>query len=314
MPEKNHLIIATRNSPLALAQTERVKQALIHLHPQLTIEILPMVTEGDKFLASPLYSIGGKALFLKELEQALLNHQADIAVHSLKDMPTDLPEGLHIGAICRRDNPYDILAFKQQDRATDLALLAQNAVIGTSSLRRKAQLLAYRPDLKIKDIRGNINSRLKKLNQQDYDALILAAAGLERLDIRQHQIMPLPANIMLPAPGQGAIAIEHRTDDQQSAALIEPLNHTKTMLCVKAERIIQSSLGAGCQTPLAAYAQIDQHDHINIEALIASEDGQTIIRAETYGEAAQYETLSQQLAAQLISMGADKLISRIISK
>ena len=292
-----------------MAQTEQVRQRLSALYPDLTTELLPVVTQGDKFLAEPLYKIGGKALFLKELEHMLLEHKADIAVHSLKDVPADLPEGLTLSAICKRGNPYDTLVFNQRQEA-HLSLLPKNALIGTASLRRKAQLLAYRPDLVVKNIRGNINSRLRKLDEEYYDALLLATAGLDRLgiDINQHKTMELPGNIMLPAVGQGAIAVESRADDQRSASLVKPLHDSETFLCVSAERLIQAKLNAGCQTPLAAYAEINQYNHMNIEALVASEDGKEVVRVETQGKTTDYQAMAEQLVKQLIAMGGERLV------
>ena len=296
-------------------QTEQVRQRLSALYPDLTTELLPVVTQGDRFLTDPLYKIGGKALFLKELEHMLLEHKADIAVHSLKDVPADLPEGLTLSAICKRGDPYDTVVFNQHQEA-QLSLLPKHALIGTASLRRRAQLLAYRPDLVVQNIRGNINSRLRKLDEGHYDALVLATVGLDRLSINQdvnpganqYKTMELPSNIMLPAVGQGAIAIESRADDQHSALLVKPLHDSETFLCVSAERLIQAKLNAGCQTPLAAYAEINQYNHMNIKALVASEDGKEVVRVETQGKTTDYQVLAEQLVSQLIAMGAHKLM------
>ena len=294
-----------------MAQTRLVKQYLTELYPEQDIALLPMVTKGDQWLTEPLYKTGGKALFLKELEYALLHGQADIAVHSLKDVPASLPDGFILGPICERQHPWDSMVFHSRHRHGQLELLPKGAVIGTSSLRRKAQLLAYRPDLNIQFVRGNINTRLKKLEEEPYDALVLASAGLERLHMHQYITMRLPEQIMLPAPGQGAIAIELRADNPELAELLAPLNHKETRQCVTAERLVQAGLGANCHTPVAAYALIHkiQNQHImQLRAMVASEDGTQIVKAEASGSSAEYVALASQVLQQLTDMEADRLI------
>jgi hydroxymethylbilane synthase len=301
------LRIATRKSPLALWQANFVKQQLELHHPGLQVTLVPMSTQGDKILDTPLAKIGGKGLFVKELEQAMLDGRADIAVHSMKDVPVDFPAGLGLAVICERDDPHD--AFVSA-RYADVHELPQGAVVGTSSLRRQCQLRAQRPDLQIHDLRGNVNSRLAKLDAGDYDAIILAAAGLRRLDKADRIRALLPPELSLPANGQGAVGIECRLDDAETRALLAPLEHATTRYCVQAERAMNRKLQGGCQVPIGAYA-VMKEDQIWLRGLVGSLDGQQIIRAEISGPKAQAEALGEQLAEQLLAQGAAAILHAV---
>jgi hydroxymethylbilane synthase len=301
------LRIATRKSPLALWQANFVKQQLELHHPGLQVTLVPMSTQGDKILDTPLAKIGGKGLFVKELEQAMLDGRADIAVHSMKDVPVDFPAGLGLAVICERDDPHD--AFVSA-RYADVHELPQGAVVGTSSLRRQCQLRAQRPDLQIHDLRGNVNSRLAKLDAGDYDAIILAAAGLRRLDKADRIRALLPPELSLPANGQGAVGIECRLDDAETRALLAPLEHATTRYCVQAERAMNRKLQGGCQVPIGAYA-VMKEDQIWLRGLVGALDGQQIIRAEISGPKAQAEALGEQLAEQLLAQGAAAILHAV---
>ena len=270
------LKIATRQSPLALWQANYVKNRLQQLYPDLTIELVPMVTKGDVILDSPLAKIGGKGLFVKELENALLNKEADIAVHSMKDVPMQFPEGLGLAVICQREDPRD--AFVSHSYRT-FAELPQGAVVGTSSLRRQCQLKALRPDLDIRSLRGNVGTRLSKLDNGDYDAIILASAGLIRLGLADRIASFIDVEQSLPAAGQGAVGIECRTDDVQVQALLAPLADAETTYCVRAERAMNNHLQGGCQVPIGGYAVLQQ-GQLYLRALVGDIDGSRIIRAE----------------------------------
>ncbi len=273
------LRIATRKSPLALWQAEHVQARLQQLHPGLRVELVTMSTQGDRVLDSPLAKIGGKGLFVKELEQGMLAGRADIAVHSMKDVPVELPEGLEIGAILEREDPRD--AFVSNSFAT-LADLPQGARVGTSSLRRQCQLRAVRPDLEILDLRGNVNTRLAKLDAGDYDAIVLASAGLKRLDMAERITRALEPEDMLPAIAQGVIGIECRSDDAVVKALIEPLNHAETALRTRAERAMNATLAGGCQAPVAGFSTITG-DSIELRGLVGWPNGSAIVRGEISG-------------------------------
>jgi len=299
------LRIATRKSPLALWQAEHIGKQLVAFWPTLSIELVPMATSGDKFLKDKLLIAGGKGLFVKELEEALLEHKADIAVHSTKDMPASLPHGLCLPVICKRDNPYDALVSTNH---TELKSLPLNSVIGTSSLRRQSQLLAYRPDLQIKILRGNIQTRLAKLASGEYDAIILAASGLERMGLHETISELLPAEIMLPTCAQGALSIECREDDAEVLKLIAPLNDPISTLCVHTERMVNAQLGGNCHVPLAVFCSVaDQH--LYLRARLLSVDGKTILTYE--GKASQTEAaqLAGQCAKDLLAQGAASLIN-----
>ncbi|MEJ6655424.1 MAG: hydroxymethylbilane synthase, partial [Pseudomonas sp.] len=247
-----HLRIATRKSALALWQAEYVKARLEELHPGLTVSLVPMVSRGDKLLDSPLAKIGGKGLFVKELEAALLADEADLAVHSMKDVPMQFPDGLGLYVICEREDPRDAFVSNAYE---SIDALPQGSVVGTSSLRRQAQLMARRPDLQIRFLRGNVNTRLAKLDAGDYDAIILAAAGLKRLGFDERIRSCLAPELSLPAGGQGAVGIECRSEDTELHALLAPLNDLDSALRVRAERALNNHLNGGCQVPIACYAE-----------------------------------------------------------
>ena len=303
------LKIATRQSPLALWQANYVKNRLQQLYPDLTIELVPMVTKGDVILDSPLAKIGGKGLFVKELENALLNKEADIAVHSMKDVPMQFPEGLGLAVICQREDPRD--AFVSHSYRT-FAELPQGAVVGTSSLRRQCQLKALRPDLDIRSLRGNVGTRLSKLDNGDYDAIILASAGLIRLGLADRIASFIDVEQSLPAAGQGAVGIECRTDDMQVQALLAPLADAETTYCVRAERAMNNHLQGGCQVPIGGYAVLQQ-GQLYLRALVGDIDGSRIIRAEGKSPVENAEVLGVQIAEQLLAQGADKILQAIYS-
>ena len=303
------LKIATRQSPLALWQANYVKDRLQQLYPDLTIELVPMVTKGDVILDSPLAKIGGKGLFVKELENALLNKKADIAVHSMKDVPMQFPEGLGLAVICQREDPRD--AFVSHAYRT-FAELPQDAVVGTSSLRRQCQLKALRPDLDIRSLRGNVGTRLSKLDNGDYDAIILASAGLIRLGLADRIASFIDVEQSLPAAGQGAVGIECRTDDMQVQALLAPLADAETTYCVRAERAMNNHLQGGCQVPIGGYAVLQQ-GQLYLRALVGDIDGSRIIRAEGKSAVENAEVLGVQIAEQLLAQGADKILQAIYS-
>ena len=283
--------IATRRSPLALWQAEFVRSTLIAIHPGIKVELVKMVTQGDKILDTPLAKVGGKGLFVKELEVGMLQGDADIAVHSMKDVPVEFPEGLHLGAICQREDPRD--AFVSNDYA-DIKVLSHGAIVGTSSLRRQCQLRAWRPDLQIKDLRGNVNTRLSKLDHSEYDAIILASAGLIRLGFKDRIQQFLDTDISLPAVGQGAVGIECRAEDERINQLIAPLNHEDTMTCVLAERAMNERLEGGCQVPIAGYAELE-YGQIKMRGLVGRPDGKQVIRGHIEGPRKNAEHLGTML-------------------
>ncbi|MGV2455992.1 hydroxymethylbilane synthase [Acinetobacter seifertii] len=301
------LKIATRQSPLALWQAEHIRARLQELHPDLTVELVKFVTQGDKILDTPLAKIGGKGLFVKELEAALLDGRADLAVHSMKDVPMALPEGLTLAVICEREDPLDAFVSNQFEKFADLP---QGARVGTSSLRRKSQILKQRPDLQIIDLRGNVGTRLGKLDDGQYDAIILASAGLKRLGLENRIRHTIEPNISLPAVGQGALGLECRADDQEVLALIQPLLHIETDVCVRAERAFNAYLEGGCQVPIAGYATL-QDGKIHIEGRVGSVDGQTLLRAELNDEIHNAQQLGENLARNLLEQGAGDLLKAL---
>lgn len=303
----NLVRIATRRSALALWQANFVKAELEAAHPGLQVELVPMATQGDKILDTPLAKIGGKGLFVKELETAILEGHADIAVHSMKDVPVDFPEGLMLHTICQREDPRDAFVSNTYKQLTDLP---QGAVVGTSSLRRQCQLKALRPDLQIKDLRGNVNTRLAKLDAGEFDAIILASAGLIRLGFEARIASFLEVGTSLPANGQGAVGIECRTDDAVVHQLLAPLEHKETRLCVLAERAMNRKLQGGCQVPIGAFAVLEQNE-LWLRGLVGQLDGSEILRAEIKGEASQAEQLGAQLAEQLLALGADRILDAV---
>lgn len=302
--------IATRQSPLALWQANHVGEMLLKQWPKLTIELVPLVTSGDKFLTNKLLEAGGKGLFVKELEEALLDRRADIAVHSTKDMPADLPEGLELGVICKRHNPYDALISIQYGSLDELP---HHAIIGTSSLRRQSQLLAYRPDLHIKTLRGNINTRLSRLESEEFHAIILAAAGLERMGMQDKITEILREDIMLPTCGQGALCIECRANDQEIQQLIAPLNDPLTAVCVQTERRVNAKLGGNCHVPLAVFCTEESPNQLFLQAKILNLDGSQSIQDCQNGAIKQANELADQCTLSLLSQGAAQLLGSISS-
>jgi hydroxymethylbilane synthase len=299
------LKIATRQSPLALWQAEHIKARLLALHPHVQVELVTFVTQGDKILDTPLAKIGGKGLFVKELENALLDGRADLAVHSIKDVPMELPDGLQLAVICEREDPRDAFVSNQYASLDDLP---QGATLGTSSLRRKSQIQAYRADLKIIDLRGNVGTRLAKLDSGLYDAIILAAAGLKRLGLESRIREVLVPNLSLPAVGQGALGLECRAGDQAVLDLIQPLAHVDTTICVSAERAFNHRLQGGCQVPIAGFATIDGQQ-LRMEGRVGSVDGHTLLKECITGGIDDAEQLGRDLADRLLARGADRLLA-----
>ncbi len=299
------LRIATRQSPLALWQAEFVRGELLRHHPGLTIELVKMTTQGDRLLGAPLAAAGGKGLFLKELEEGLMDGRADIAVHSMKDVTVELPAGLAIVAICERADPRDALV---SNRYATLEALPAGARVGTSSLRRQCQLRHRRPELDIVNLRGNVNSRLKRLDAGDFDAIILAAAGLARLDLEHRIRAPIGPDTSLPAVGQGAVGIEARRDDQHIAALLAPLEHAPTRACVTAERAMNAVLEGGCQVPIGALASLD-HDALALKGLVGRTDGSEILYAEAHGSRSDPQAVGTQAAQRLLDQGAAAILA-----
>ncbi|KJG22902.1 porphobilinogen deaminase [Photobacterium iliopiscarium] len=299
--------IATRKSPLAMWQAEFVKAELEQAHPGLVVELLPMVTKGDIILDTPLAKVGGKGLFVKELEVAMLEGRADIAVHSMKDVPVEFPEGLGLVTICERDDPRDAFVSNNYDSIDDLP---QGAIVGTSSLRRQCQLRSQRPDLIINDLRGNVNTRLRKLDEGQYDAIILATAGLKRLKMNDRIRCEIAPEISLPAVGQGAVGIECRLNDKRVRQLLAPLNHQPTATRVLCERAMNNRLQGGCQVPIGSYAEL-QDDTIWLRALVGEPDGSIIVRSEISGPIANAEQLGETLADELLANGAKDILDRL---
>ena len=304
------LRIATRKSQLALWQAEYVRERLLTLDPGLTIELIKMSTQGDKILDTPLAKIGGKGLFIKELEARMLDGSADLAVHSTKDMPVELPEGLHIAAICEREDPRDAFVSNAH---TSLGSLPQGAIVGTSSLRRQCQLRALRPDLEIRDLRGNVNTRLAKLDAGDYDAIILAAAGLKRLGFDNRITDLIDTTDSLPAVGQGAVCIETRSNDAAVNGLIRQLNHEATASCVLAERAMNTRLEGGCQVPIAGFAQINDNG-LWLRGLVGDPDGTRLIHSERNGPLQQAQQLGIEVADELLGKGAREILQAVYDR
>jgi len=303
--------IATRKSALALWQAEYVKAQLEHFHPGITVELVPMTTKGDIILDTPLAKVGGKGLFVKELEVAMLEDRADIAVHSMKDVPVEFPEGLGLEVICPREDPRDAFV---SNTIKSLAELPQGAVVGTSSLRRQCQIKALRPDLDIRDLRGNVNTRLKKLDNGEYDAIILAAAGLIRLEMPERIQEFIEPEVMLPANGQGAVGIECRTNDEALKALLAPLGCETTRIRVLAERAMNRALEGGCQVPIGSYAVIQENGEVFLRGLVGATDGSEILTSEITGKSNNAEQLGNTLADQLLEKGADKILRQVYAE
>lgn len=303
------LVIGSRGSKLALWQAEQAKAQLLELHPEIEIRIEIIKTTGD-VKTDPLSVIGGKGVFTKELEDALLDGRIDFAVHSLKDLPTLLPDGLAISAICKRDDPRDALVVRDEltTRAGSILNLPEQAVVGTSSQRRVAQLKSLRSDVVVKDVRGNVDTRIRKLDEGQYDVLILASAGLRRLELQDRINATISTEEMVPAVGQGAIAIETRADDQFVIETTGELNHEETRLCCLAERAFLRSLGGGCQFPIAAHAIIE-NDQMKLVGLVALPDGSKILRDQLSGPPVNADEIGSSLAAHLIERGANSLLN-----
>jgi hydroxymethylbilane synthase len=297
---KRSLVIATRESPLALWQANWVKSCLEQQHPGLAVQLLGMTTQADRMPYVSLEEVGGKGLFVKELEEALYDKRADIAVHSMKDMPVDLPPGLCLPAMSERADPHDALVSNQ---FATVAAIPLHAVIGTSSLRRQSQLLHWRPDLQVKPLRGNVNTRLAKLDSGEYAAIILAAAGLQRLGFHDRIRCVLPSERFLPAAAQGVLGIQCREADADVQQIIATLNHLPSYICATAERAVSRSLGANCQVPVAAFAEI-QDGKLFLRGLVLNRDGSVVLRAERRGELREAENLGLHVGEDLLSQGA----------
>ncbi len=301
------LRIGTRKSQLALWQANYVKEQLFIHHPGLTVELVEIVSEGDRTLDVPLSQVGGKGLFLKELETALLQGDVDIAVHSMKDVTVDLPHGLFISVICAREDPRDAFVSNRFQR---LDQMPHGARLGTCSLRRQCQMRATFPKLDVVNLRGNVNTRLSRLDAGDYDGLILAAAGLKRLEMDERISQLLDKKLCLPAVGQGAVGIECRQDDPRTLELIEPLNDTETMITVSVERAVNALLGGGCHVPIGVHAKLNGNEMI-INALVGKVDGTTLLRSRKSGSIDKSESLAGQVADDLIAQGAEEILASV---
>lgn len=304
-PEK--VLIGTRGSQLALYQAHSIKAQLEHLCPGLKVELIKIKTTGDKITDVPLAKVGGKGLFVKEIEEALLRGEIDLAVHSMKDVPMTLPAGLHLSAMTRREDPRDVLIGRQVKRFNDLP---QGGVLGTSSLRRQAQLRHLRPDLRIQPLRGNLDTRLRKLDEGAMAAIVLAAAGVKRLGWEDRITEYLDPSVSLPAIGQGALGLECRVEDARINALLAPLNHADSSRCIRAERAFLTRLSGGCQVPIAAYARLEGEE-ILLDGLVASVDGERVIRDRIRGHWTKGEAVGIELAERLLSKGAAEILNEI---
>ncbi|MCK9469372.1 MAG: hydroxymethylbilane synthase [Porticoccaceae bacterium] len=303
--------IASRQSPLALWQAEHVKARLQAIHAGLEVEIVGFTTKGDKFLDAPLAKIGGKGLFVKELETAMLAGEADIAVHSMKDVPMEFPDGLELAVICEREDPRDAFVSARYAHPGDMPA---GAVLGTSSLRRQCQLRERYPQLEIRNLRGNVNTRLAKLDSGEFDAIILAAAGLLRLEMADRIRLAMPDTLSLPAGGQGAIGIECRSDDIELHGLLAPLHHQPTAVCVTAERAMNRRLQGGCQVPIACYAELTASGELYLRGLVGAVDGSLMLRAESRGAPKQAEAMGVAMAEELLARGADRILAEVYSQ
>jgi len=302
--------IGTRGSRLALSQSEWVKREIAALHPDVRVELIRIKTKGDRILDSPLSKIGGKGIFVKEIEDALLKKDVDLAVHSIKDVPTDLPDGLHLPIFPKREDPRDAFISVEYNSLEDLP---RGATIGTGSLRRSAQLLHIRPDLAVISLRGNVDTRMRRVESGDLQAIILAAAGLKRLGLSPKVFQILPVDKFLPAIGQGALGLEIRQDDDRIIDIIGFLNHESTEMSVKAERAFLKRLEGGCQVPIAGYGRVEGEDII-LNGMVAELDGSRIIMDEVKGPKDRPEDIGINLAERLLSAGADKILARIYGR
>jgi hydroxymethylbilane synthase len=303
------LVIATRESRLALWQARHVGERLRAIHPETSVELLGVTTRGDRALEQPLSRIGGKGLFIKELETALREGRADLAVHSLKDVPMDLPEGLALAAILARENPHDAFI---SNRFAEPEALPPGAIVGTSSLRRQAMLRAAWPRLEIRPLRGNLDPRLRKLDEGAFDAIVLAAAGLIRLGLEERIRTVLPPERLLPAPGQGALGIEILAGRADLAALLAPLGDAETACCVRAERAFSRALGGSCRIPLGGHARLEGGE-LRLRGFVASPDGRRVVAGEMRGDPGDGEALGERLAGDLLSRGAAALLGAVRS-
>lgn len=304
---KKTIVIGTRGSKLALWQAEWVRSLLMEQNPGLTVEIKKIKTTGDKILDVPLAKVGGKGLFVKEIEEELSSRGVDLAVHSMKDVPTVLPEGLHLSAILKREDPRDALI----SRGVKFADLPHGATVGTSSLRRSCQLLSVRPDLKIVSLRGNLETRFRKLDEGQFDAIILAAAGVRRLGWGDRIVEYIDPKLSLPAIAQGAVGVECRVDDEFINSILKPLDHPETAICVRAERACLIKLEGGCQVPIAAHATLSG-DRLDMDGLVGEVDGSKIIRARREGGAARdAEAIGLALADDLLAQGAREILAKV---
>ena len=299
--------IATRKSPLAIWQAKYVKEELIKAHVDIEIELVSMQTEGDRFLESPLFNVGGKGLFIKELEEALSSNDVDIAVHSMKDVVVDLPENLVLPVIMKREDSRDVLISNHYN---EIDTIPNNSVVGTSSLRRQSQFRRLCPNVVLKDLRGNVETRIRKLDDGEYDAILLAAAGIIRLGLSNRITQLVPHGHLLPAVGQGAIGIECRADDMTTQELIAPLNDKDTSLCVLTERAFSRRLNGGCQLPIAAHALVEGKQ-IKLSGLVAKLDGSEIIKSEKQGDIMDIESIGNSLAELLLERGADVILKEL---
>src|SRR5690554_4588076 len=304
------LRIATRKSMLAMWQAEHIKARLEQLHDNLTVELLPMSTRGDVILDTPLAKIGGKGLFVKELEVAMLEGKADLAVHSMKDLPVEFPPGLELFGICEREDPRDAFVSNNYAQLDDLP---EGAIVGTCSLRRKCQILANFPHLVVHDLRGNVQTRLRKLDEGQFDAIILAASGLIRLDLTARIKQRIPTDLCLPANGQGVLGIECRSNDETTKALLAPLTCANTRSCVLAERAMNRRLQGGCQVPIGAYAEL-HGDQLHLHGLVGRPDGSEIIEGDIKGHRDHAEALGTELAEYLLARGAGKILTDVYAE
>lgn len=302
------ITIATRGSRLALWQAEHIRECLEKIYPRLEITLIVIKTKGDKILDVPLANVGGKGLFVKELEEALLAGLADVAVHSMKDMPIELPAGLCIAAITEREDPTDMFLSTAYD---DVVSLPQEARVGTSSLRRKSQLLAVRPDLNILSLRGNIDTRLHRLTDQEFDAIIMATAGIKRLGLSAPSMKRFLPSILLPAVGQGALGLEVCENRKDILELVSPLDHMPSRYCVEAERSFLAGLNGGCQVPIAGYATLNGPDILQIEGVVAEVDGSLVIRKKLQGSINNAKEMGLALSEILISEGANTILDKV---
>jgi hydroxymethylbilane synthase len=304
----NSIRIGTRKSPLALWQAEYVRDALLAIEPELRIELVKLTTQGDKMLDTSLAKVGGKGLFIKELEQRLLDNTADIAVHSLKDVTVELPDGLALVTYCRREDPRDAFVSNHFDKLDDLP---NGARVGTSSLRRQCQLRARYPHLQIIGLRGNVNTRLAKLDAGEFDAIILATAGLKRLGMQDRIREPIATDILLPAVGQGVVCIETRSNDTNLITTLKKLNDEATEVCVVAERAVNRALEGGCQVPIGAFAEFIDENQLRVRGLVGDPEGGEVLHANETGTAAEAESLGQRVAKALLDQGAGKILDRV---